>query len=302
MSAPSKNMQKALSHTPIEAAFDALTASRAEMKDQEDHAAKVRQTQLEYEQMNASTYASLGHSTETLNELPQTPPRRYRTVASAQAETPTSNTSLTGQPDRFSTATRAEIKDQGDHAAKVRQIQLEYEQMNASTYAFLGHPTEATDELPQKQPPRYRTVSSAQVESPINNTASTDQPDRFSTASRADLTAHDEHAAKVSQIEYQYNKQNTSTNASVEYLQKIVSHPPHQPSHRDPDEYLKMFARASELLPELYCTCRGPAAGAMVECTNAENCAIGWYHAACIDMKVLPGPKGESRRSPPPNP
>lgn len=215
MSTPSKNTQKAHSHTPIEAAFNASTASVAEMKDQEDHAARVRQIQLEYEQTNASASASFGHSTETHEELPRTPPPRHLTAARAQAE-----------------------------------------------------------------------VS-------YNNTTHPGQPERSSTASRAELTSHEEQAAKVRQVEHSYNQQNASTNASVGQPQETLSHPPHQPSQRDPDEYLQMFARASELLPELYCTCRRPETDKMIHCSSEKNCPVGWYHAACIGMKVLPGPNSE---------
>ncbi|KAI4125693.1 MAG: hypothetical protein LQ347_005270 [Umbilicaria vellea] len=209
MSTPSKNTQNAPSHTPIEAAFNASPDSQAEMKDQEDHAARVRQLQPEYEQTNASASASFEHSTETLEELPRTPPPHYLTAARAQAE-------------------------------------ISY-----------------------------------------NNTTHPSQPERSSTT----------HAAEGRQVEDLYDQQNTSANAPSENSQETVSHPPHQPSHRDPDEYLQMFARTSELLPRLYCTCRGPGSDKMVHCSSEKNCQVGWYHAACVGIMDLPGPNGESEVS-----
>lgn len=143
----------------------------------------------------------------------------------------------------------------------------------------------------------------------------------LSTTARTKFKAQEVHAAKVRQIELEYNLIQASTSVeTVSYLPSTTpdrhstvasvqtearmntttntsqpEHPYHRTSLRDPDEYLKVFARVSELRANLYCICRRPEYGAMVECCNEDECAIGWYHAACVGMTVLPGLRGEWR-------
>ena len=147
-----------------------------------------------------------------------------------------------------------------------------------------------------------------------------------STAARAESKAHEESATKTRQPGPQDPRTLTTTSVSPQNTQETftnlpfatpdqhstdahiqsrtpknapsdpghAAHPNHQPSLRDPDEYLKIFARISKLRPKLYCICRRPEGDAdMVECSNGDECSIGWYHAACVGMTVLPGPGGE---------
>lgn len=148
-------------------------------------------------------------------------------------------------------------------------------------------------------------VARADAKAPKEIAASTHVPDPEGTQMHTTTSASGQNTQETAQNPPSATPEQLSTAATHAYHphQPMVpdQHPrawvPYRPSpiYRT-NVYIQALAGISKLSPNPYCSCRRQDAGVpMVECSNGEERLDGWYQAASVKLKILPGRDGELR-------